>query len=571
MLILKHIIMKKLDKNKTINTLKDLYGEHAHAIYTGIENLIETYQSKIKNEAQPLNEKDAILITYGDNVQQEGIPHLKTLKKFVDTYCLPEINSTHILPCFPYTSDDGFSVTDYYEIDPDLGTWKEIEALAETSSLMFDAVVNHMSKSSQWFQSYLAQEEDYKDYFIAVNPEIDLSKVVRPRALPLLTPFKLKNGEVKHIWTTFSEDQVDLNFKSPKVFLAILDVLLYYTAMGAKFIRLDAIAFLWKEIGTNCIHLEQTHTIIKLYKEVIRTLTSNLYLITETNVPHKENISYFGNGEDEADLVYNFTLAPLLVYSIMKEDVSVLTNWASSLQMPSNKVCFFNFTASHDGLGMRPLQGIIPDSEILDLAKRAEKHGGQVGYKNNEDGSQSPYELNCNYLDLLSDSNESDDNRVAKMMLTQSLMLAFPGVPGIYFHSLLGSRNYYKGVEESGIKRRINREKLNFNSLEKELKEKNSLRNRIYKSYKKILSIRCNQKVFNPYGEATYAKLANEKVFVIKRVYDNDTIYAIYNFSTAAQNINSLANNVVDLFANKEINADSWKLQPLSFYWFKVK
>ncbi|MFD0834451.1 alpha-amylase family glycosyl hydrolase [Mariniflexile aquimaris] len=563
--------MKKLDKNKTINTLKDLYGEHATAMYTGIENLIEKYQSKIKNEAQPLNEKDAILITYGDNVQQEGMPHLKTLKKFVDTYCLPEINSTHILPCFPYTSDDGFSVTDYYEIDPDLGTWKEIEALAETSSLMFDAVVNHMSKSSQWFQSYLAQEEDYKDYFIAVNPEIDLSKVVRPRALPLLTPFKLKNGEVKHIWTTFSEDQVDLNFQSPKVFLAILDVLLHYTAKGAKFIRLDAIAFLWKEIGTNCIHLEQTHTIIKLYKEVIQTLTSNLYLITETNVPHKENISYFGNGEDEADLVYNFTLAPLLVYSVMKEDVTVLTNWASSLQMPSNKVCFFNFTASHDGLGMRPLQGIIPDSEILDLAKRAEKHGGQVGYKNNEDGSQSPYELNCNYLDLLSDSNESDDNRVAKMMLTQSLMLAFPGVPGIYFHSLVGSRNYYKGVEESGIKRRINREKLNFNSLEKELKEKDSLRNRIYNSYKKILSIRCNQKAFNPYGEATYAKLANDKVFVIKRVYDNDTIYAIYNFSTASQNINSLANNVVDLFANKEVKADTWKLQPLSFYWFKVK
>ncbi|MEN3323339.1 alpha-amylase family glycosyl hydrolase [Mariniflexile soesokkakense] len=562
---------KKLDKNKTIDTLKGLYGDEANGIYLGIENLIEKYQSKIKNEVQPLNEKDAILITYGDNVQQEGVPHLKTLKKFVDTYCLPEINSTHILPCFPYTSDDGFSVTDYYEIDPDLGTWKEIGELAETSSLMFDAVVNHMSKSSQWFQSYLAQEEDYKDYFIAVNPEIDLSKVVRPRALPLLSPFKLKNGEEKHIWTTFSEDQVDLNFESPKVFLAILDVLLHYTAKGAKFIRLDAIAFLWKEIGTNCIHLEQTHTIIKLYKEVIQTLTSNLYLITETNVPHKENISYFGNGEDEADLVYNFTLAPLLVYSVMKEDVAILTNWASSLQMPSNKVCFFNFTASHDGLGMRPLQGIIPDSEILDLAKRAEKHGGQVGYKNNEDGSQSPYELNCNYLDLLSDSNESDDNRVAKMMITQSLMVAFPGVPGIYFHSLVGSRNYYKGVEESGIKRRINREKLNFNSLEKELNEKDSLRNRIYSSYKKILSVRSNQKAFNPFGEATYAKLANDKVFVIKRVYENDTIYAIYNFSSASQNIKSLSNTVFDLFANKDIKEDTWKLKPLSFYWLKVK
>ena len=562
---------KKLDKNKTINTLKHLYGDHADGMYISIENLIKKYESKIKNESQPLNEKDAILITYGDSIQQDGVSHLKTLKKFVDKFCLPEINSTHILPCFPYTSDDGFSVTDYYEIDPNLGTWKDIEALAETSDLMFDAVVNHMSKSSQWFQSYLAQEDEYKDYFIAVNPEIDLSKVVRPRALPLLSPFKLKNGEEKHIWTTFSEDQVDLNFKSPKVFLAILDVLLHYTAKGAKYIRLDAIAFLWKEIGTNCLHLEQTHTIIKLYKEVIKTLTSNLYLITETNVPHKENISYFGNGEDEADLVYNFTLAPLLVYSIMKGNVSVLNSWASSLEMPSNKVCFFNFTASHDGIGMRPLQGIISVEEIMKIAKRAENHGGQVGYKNNEDGTQSPYELNCNYMDLLSHpKEENDETRIAKMMLTQSMMLAFPGVPGIYIHSLVGSQNYYKGVEESGIKRRINREKLNYNTLSDQLNTPNTLRNKVFTAYKKILKIRQNEQAFNPYGEAKFMEI-KDSVFIITRSFNNQIIYAVCNFSDKQQVINSLNSNVQDLISNTTIKSDTWTLKPHQFSWYKVK
>ena len=561
---------KKLDKIKTINTLKHLYGDHANEMYVSIENLIKKYESKIKNESQPLNEKDAILITYGDSVQQDGISHLKTLKKFVDGFCLPEINSTHILPCFPYTSDDGFSVTDYYEIDPDLGTWKDIEALAETSDLMFDAVVNHMSKSSQWFQSYLAQEDEYKDYFIAVNREIDLSKVVRPRALPLLSPFKLKNGEEKHIWTTFSEDQVDLNFKSPKVFLAILDVLLHYTAKGAKYIRLDAIAFLWKEIGTNCLHLEQTHTIIKLYKEVIQTLTSNLYLITETNVPHIENISYFGNGEDEADLVYNFTLAPLLVYSIMKGNVNVLNNWASSLEMPSNKVCYFNFTASHDGIGMRPLQGIISVEEVMKIAKRAEKHGGQVGYKNNEDGTQSPYELNCNYMDLLSDPIvEDDETRITKMMLTQSIMLAFPGVPGIYIHSLVGSQNYYKGVEESGIKRRINREKLKFDTLVNELNTTNSLRNKVFTTYKNILKIRQNEQAFNPYGEAKYMKI-KDSVFIINRTHNNQTIFAICNFSNKEQVFNSLNSNVQDLISNTTVKSENWMLKPYQFKWYKV-
>jgi len=439
---------KQLDKNKTLNSLTELYGDRASWVFENISLLITKYQAKIKNKSHPLSEKDVILITYGDSVQQEDKSHLKTLKKFINAYCLPIINTTHILPCFPYTSDDGFSITDYYAIDPNLGTWKDIKKLSESTNLMFDAVINHMSKSSQWFQSYLAEEEEYKDYFISVNPEIDLSKVIRPRALPLLSPFKNKSGTEKYIWTTFSEDQVDLNFASPEVFIAVLDVLLFYASKGAKFIRLDAVAFLWKEIGTNCLHLSQTHTIIKLYKKAIKVLTDDLYIITETNVPHKENISYFGDGNDEADLVYNFTLAPLLVYSIMKGNVNVLTNWAQSLKFPSNNVCFFNFTASHDGIGMRPLQNIISDDEIGQLASRAEKHGGLVGYKNNEDGTQSPYELNCNYMDLLSNPNENDEIRVAKMMLTQSLMLAFPGVPGIYIHSFVGSRNYYKGIEE---------------------------------------------------------------------------------------------------------------------------
>ena len=559
-----------LNKTKTIKTLSSLYGNKAKEIYANIELLIQKYQSKIKNTSEPLTEKDVILITYGDNIQEDGKSHLQTLNKFVSKYCLPEINSTHILPCFPYSSDDGFSVTDYYEIDPNLGTWDDIEQLSEMNNLMFDAVVNHMSKSSQWFQWYLAQKDKYKDYFIAVNPEIDLSKVIRPRALPLLSPFKMKNGEVNHIWTTFSADQVDLNFKSPDVFIAMLDVLLYYTSKGSKFIRLDAIAFLWKEIGTNCLHLEQTHTIIKLYKEVIKVLTDNLYIITETNVPHKENISYFGNGENEADLVYNFSLAPLLVYSIMKSNVSVLHNWAKSLKMPSNKVCFFNFTASHDGIGMRPLQGIISDVEVAELAQRTENHGGQVGYKNNEDGSQSPYELNCNYMDLLSHPvEENDETRIIKMMLTQSIMLAFPGVPGIYFHSLVGSQNYYKGVEDSGIKRRINREKLEYAQLETALNQEGNLRNSVFKSYKKLLELRTNEKAFNPFGNAEYFNFVNSTVFVVKRSFENETIYGVYNFSNKETAINALEPNVVDLISKTVVNESLWKLGVYQFKWLK--
>ena len=558
-------------KEKIIPSLKSLYDEEqAVWVYDNIERLISSYKTKIAAMEEPLSEKDVILITYGDNIQQDGASHLQTLKKFIISYCLPEINTTHLLPCFPYTSDDGFSITDYYEIDSKLGTWEDIGDLAKYSNIMFDAVVNHMSKSSHWFQSYLAEEDIYKNFFIAVDPNQDVSKVMRPRALPLLTPFKTKKGEKRHIWTTFSEDQVDLNFKAPEVFIAILEVLLFYVSKGGKFIRLDAIAFLWKEIGTNCIHLPQTHTIIKLYKEVIKVLTKNVYLITETNVPHQENISYFGNGKDEADLVYNFSLAPLLVYSIMKGNVTVLSTWAQSLKLPGNKVCFFNFTASHDGIGMRPLQNIIPNEEIDLLAMRAKKHGGRVGYKSNEDGTQSPYELNCNYMDLLSHPDENDSIRVAKMMLTQSVMIAMPGVPGIYFHSLVGSQNYYEGVEKTGINRRINREKLDYNILVRDISNKGSLRNGIFSYYKIILKIRTTQKAFNPLGKADYFTYDKDKIFVIRRMHQDDTIYAIYNFSDEIAEMDALSPNVFDLIDEKEVTNTKWEIEPYNFYWFKA-
>ena len=562
-------MLKKLEKNIMMNALDVLYQDRSEWVYSNIENLVAKYQSKINVEESSLSEKDIILITYGDTVQKQGQAHLQTLKEFVNSYCLPEINSTHILPFFPYTSDDGFSITDYFEVDPNLGTWDDLSNLSVSSNLMFDAVVNHMSKSSHWFQSFLAQEQGYKDFFITVDRTTDLSKVVRPRALPILTPFRDINGIERHIWTTFSEDQVDLNYESPEVFIAVLEVLLFYISKGAKLIRLDAIAFLWKEIGSSCIHLPETHAIVKLYRKILESVTSNLIFITETNVPHEENISYFGNGYDEAQMVYNFTLPPLLVYSVMEENTNILVKWAKSLKFPSDEVCFFNFTASHDGIGVRPLQGIITDEEIAKLASRAEKHGGQVSYKNNGDDSQSPYELNCSYIDLLSDKSEDEELRVRKMMLTQAVMLTMPGVPGIYLHSLVGSQNYYDGVKESGIKRRINREKLNIENLINELADPESLRYKIYTLYKHLLSIRSKEKAFHPFGAAEYLDGSNDNIFIIKRQHNNETIYAVYNFSNTLVQIKALAPIVYDLLNDKKKIEENWILEPFNFYWFK--
>jgi sucrose phosphorylase len=307
----------------------------------------------------------------------------------------------HILPFYPWTSDDGFSVTDYRKVDSNLGEWKDITSMQNNFRLMFDGVINHISAESEWFKGFLRDDPPYRDYFITVDGDPDLSQVVRPRALPLLTSFNTPSGE-KRVWTTFSADQIDLNFKNPEVLFEILDIMLMYIERGATYIRLDAIAYLWKEIGTTCIHLPQTHHLIQLMRCVLDEVAPHVHLITETNVPHADNISYFGDGTNEAQLVYNFALPPLTLHTFHTGNAQVLSNWAKTLTLPSDKTTFFNFLASHDGVGLNPARGILSNEEIDALVNKTLAHGGLVSYKNNSDGSQSPYEMNVNYFDALS-------------------------------------------------------------------------------------------------------------------------------------------------------------------------
>lgn len=550
--------------NEVEKILEFLYPKAASNLIFEVEKIVFHYKNQIVNNDFNLNEKDIVLIAYADSFKDKKETNLQTLKKVGDTYLKGIVNSIHILPFYPFTSDDGFSVVDYKKVNPDFGSWDDVEALGKSFYLMFDAVINHISKSSDWFQGFLNENPEYENFFIEGNPNDDeLQKVVRPRALPLLHSYNKKGKEV-YIWTTFSEDQVDVNYESEKVFLKILDVLLFYISKGAKLIRLDAIAFMWKTLGTNCIHLEQTHQIIKAYRKIIELLAHQTVIITETNVPHDENISYFGNGNDEAHMVYNFTLPPLIVHSLHKQNIDSLYQWANSLKLPSDKTCFFNFTASHDGIGVRPLQGIVSYEDINDLAETVEKHGGFVSYKSNGDNTKSPYELNCNYMDLLTNPKLSNEERIQRFLLSQSVMVTMPGVPGVYYHSIFGSENYVKGVLDSGINRRINREKIEFSVLKEDLKDKNSLRAKIYDRYSAMLKIRASEKVFNPFGVAKFYN--DNQVFIIERTNGNNTIYCVHNFSSEEKNISHTFKNTTDLLSQEK---DSTHLKPFEYRWLK--
>jgi sucrose phosphorylase len=515
------------------------------------------------------DEKDIVLITYADQFSAPGEKALPVFTRFYNEWLSRSFSHVHLLPFYPWSSDDGFSVIDYHEVAPETGSWCDVAELKKSASLMFDFVCNHMSAKSKWFENYINQTPGYEDFFISVDPETDLSAVTRPRALPLLTPFTLHDGSVRHLWTTFSEDQIDLNFASPEVLIAMVDVLLHYLMEGARYIRLDAVGFMWKIPGTNCIHLEQTHRLIQLFRAITDRVAPGTVLITETNVPHKDNISYFGDGENEAQMVYQFSLPPLVLHAVHCQDVRALCQWASSLKLPSMKTTWFNFLASHDGIGLNPLRGILPESEILSLVEKLQQEGALVNWKNNPDGTRSPYEINVTYLDALSAKESEDNERIARFILAHAVLLSFPGVPAVYIQSILGSRNDYDGVERLGYNRAINRKKYRAGEIDAELEDNKSLRHSIYHRLTQLIAVRRTEKAFHPDSQTIF-ETSGAHVFKIIRTADNgERITALFNFSNQQQNIHSDIEIGRELIAGEDIRSTTLSLNPWQVMWIK--
>ncbi|MCX5572402.1 sugar phosphorylase [Enterobacter sp. E-TC7] len=556
---------------KIKNLINHIYGEsfseaHFKVLLTKLEQAAVDITEKRKSG---WDEKDVVLITYADQFSAKGEKALPVFTRFYNEWLARTFSHVHLLPFYPWSSDDGFSVIDYHNVAPETGTWQDVADLKQSVSLMFDFVCNHMSAKSEWFANYLAQKPGYEDFFIAVDPETDLSAVTRPRALPLLTPFTLHDGSVRHLWTTFSDDQIDLNFASPQVLIAMVDVLLHYLAEGARYIRLDAVGFMWKIPGTSCIHLEQTHCLIQLFRAITEAVAPGTVIITETNVPHKDNISYFGDGENEAQMVYQFSLPPLVLHAVHRQDVKALCQWAGSLALPSTKTTWFNFLASHDGIGLNPLRGILPESEILALVEKLQQEGALVNWKNNPDGTRSPYEINVTYLDALSAQNSSDDERIARFILAHAVLLSFPGVPAVYIQSILGSRNDYEGVERLGYNRAINRKKYTAGQVDLELNNKNSIRHKIYSRLSEFIAIRRGESAFHPDAQAFFESL-DEQILKIVRVAENgEKITALFNFSNNVHTVYGDKLTGMELLSGQAVSGKELTLNPWQVMWIK--
>ncbi len=485
-------------KARIENQLCLAYGpERSDSLLDEIAALVDRWQSRMTERRSWLDQADAMLITYADTLRALDEAPLPTLHGFLVERCRDLVSAVHLLPFYPWTSDDGFSVVDYRAVDPAVGDWADVADLAHDFEVMFDAVINHASAESAWFQGFLQGEAPYAGYFIRCDPEADCASVVRPRALPLLTEVATASGPA-HVWTTFSADQVDLNYENAGLFLEILDLLLDYCAKGARFIRLDAIGFLWKRLGTSCMHLPETHALVQVMREVVEAAAPGTLIITETNVPHAENIAYLGDGTPEAHLVYQFPLPPLVQYTFQTGDSTALTSWARNLEPPPVGTTFFNFLASHDGIGMRPLEGLLPADAVAAMAATVVERGGAVSERSLPDGSTRPYELNIGYIDGLVPAAADDATRAAAMIAAHGILLAMAGLPGIYIHSLLGSRSDTALMAETGRNRSINRAKLDAATVRAELDDPSSLRHLVFTGIGRLLRARAAEPTLHP-------------------------------------------------------------------------
>ena len=513
------------------------------------------------------SEQDVVLITYGGTLRRHGESPLRTLHDFSARRLQGIVSAIHILPFYPYSSDDGFSVQDFYQVNPELGDWEDVRRIGRDFDLMFDAVFNHMSAQSEWFRAFLAGDPEFAGLFRTESPDADLSGVTRPRVSPLLTPFERADGEIVHVWTTFSADQVDFEIRDPQTLLRLIDILLFYVEQGANIIRLDAIAYLWKEVGTSCIHLEETHQVIQLMRAVLDQVAPHVVIITETNVPHWENISYWGDGTNEAQMVYNFTLPPLLFHSMLAGDAVRLREWINTLQAPSPRTTFFNFTASHDGIGLRPVEGILDDDELAALVAHVERQQGRINYRRNADGSQTAYELNCTYVDAVTDPDEPPDVQARRFLVSQAVMLALAGVPAVYIHSLLGSRNDIEGMLALGHNRAINRAQLAVDEVKQELAQPESFRRMVFEPYLQLIKTRRARRAFHPNAPQVALDAGSAAVLALLRGDDSTgRVLALHNLSGSPQSVR-VETGGRDLVSGRAVRGGSLMLEPYQVLW----
>ena len=540
-----------------------------------IIQIIKKFNQNNSKKKLTISEKTSLVICYGDNINSNQKSSIQVFQNFFKKNLNKYFNAIHFLPFYPSSSDSGFAVKDHYKIEKRIGSWSDIKKISKSSHVMADIVINHSSARGLWFKNFLKKKRPGKDYFLTVNSKFNTSKVVRPRDHKLLKKIDIF-GKSDFLWRTFSADQIDLDFKNPSVLLRFIKIMVHLVSNGVTIFRLDAIAYLWKKNSTNCINLKQTHEIVKLLRLISNLLNVETIIITETNLPEKENLSYFGKN-DEANWIYNFSLPPLLIHAFLFENSSYLNKWSKKLPNAKFQNSYLNFIASHDGIGMRPTEGILNERSLNNFLKRLKKNGSKFSYRKVQNKSKKVYEANITVFDALKKSDTDPNGKffLERYIAAHAIMISFEGIPAIYFNSLFGKSNDEAKYVITGNNRDINRYKWSYENITKKLNNKNSKQSIFYQNLGKLLEIKRKQKAFHPNAKRLNINLGS-KLFCFKRTSldKKQTIISITNCSSVDQypKLNKKYSKWKNII-NPKINSlnKSFKLKPFETMWLSNK
>jgi glycosidase len=526
--------------------LSSLYGDDARALREGLQRCIERWRGPIAarglNAARAFDARDAVLIAYPDHLQARGEAPLSTLGKFCAQHLCGALSAVHVLPFHPSTSYEGYAITDYRAVAPELGGAEDLEALQRSGfELMVDLVLNHCSSSHPWFARFKAGDPDRANWFVTVDDPAAawLQQIPRARDLPLTHRVDTPNGP-RHVWTTYSPDLVDLNLREPRVLLELCDLMLEYAALGARVIRLDAFVYVWKQAGTRCLDLPQGHALVRLFQAVLDAAGAKAtrLLPSITNRTPAEAFAYLeGAAGREADLVYNLPLSSLILHALYTGDARVLGRWLSQLPSPPAGRAWLNLTACHDGVGLSWLEGLVPPEEIQTLVAKAKARGALLSTRRaTASGPVKPWELNATWFSACAPLPEDGDARhVDRFLATQAAMLSVRGVPALYLGALLAGRNDTARVAAQQDNRAINRGRFSRADWEAAFSTPGSVEREVLERLTALCRVRAGCAAFHPEGAQRVLDGLPEGVLgLVRTAPDGDTrVLSLTHFGRA--------------------------------------
>eukprot|EP00927_Polykrikos_kofoidii_P037662 TRINITY_DN31866_c0_g1_i1.p1 TRINITY_DN31866_c0_g1~~TRINITY_DN31866_c0_g1_i1.p1 ORF type:complete len:1542 (-),score=265.91 TRINITY_DN31866_c0_g1_i1:71-4588(-) len=539
---------------------------------------------------QGLGPRDAALITYANTFGDDGglrMP-LQCLSTFLARYDICKTMKTvHILPMYPWDTDRGFSIMDYYKVDPTYGDWTDIEDMMKPvcgcPHLMFDFVCNHASIKNPVVQGGLLQRhlkkshcwytrvQRFKDFVIAYAedhaqpeqcrpPDEELAKLVRPRAHPVLTPYFIalfESGGCKavlgtpekdaplqtvgilgrgYVWTTFSRGkdetgqeqtrQVDLNFRNPAVLAEVLRVLLFYVRQGSNVIRLDAIGYIWKVLGSASIHERGCHALLEIVTAVLQVAAPEVFTIAEVNEPQSKCLSYLGGSEvAECDMVYQFAAFPLAIHAQISENISYFAKWLLSMKAFKGRQ-FVTVLGSHDGLSQKQARELLPPMELERLQDvLIRERGGKPNYAVDSGGNKIVYEIcgtpwclvngDSTWVGSDQERRHEEDMKVqlGRYVSVLCMGLLARGMPGIYVTGLLGTENFIPkaGLDEN---RTLNRERFDISNLFETIDDPSSRVGLTFHAVQRVLRVRMHLPQFDRSAPPPVVLRTNDKAIL---------------------------------------------------------